>query len=146
METERNKTASDSAQINFKLSSQERETIEKSAENVGVTLSEYCRIKCLLDEDQAFALKMKVVDLEKKVKELQVKQSFYKDTQRDPYSIVLQLQAKEREIFEKLFNHYRDKGGNLGWNIVCYIIDMICEDERWLNEQGFTTEDIADAF
>ena len=37
-------------QINFKLSLEERQIINEMASTTGLNLSEYCRIKCLMNE------------------------------------------------------------------------------------------------
>jgi len=151
METERNKNTGDSAQINFKLSPQERESIEKSAEKAGVTISEYCRIKCLLDEDEAFTLKTKTADLEKTVKELRIKLSFYKDTERDPNNIVLKLTSDQRKILETLYSGFDTwfKDSNIGDDVLAFLIHITKFDpvfQDLFSDKGLTKTQIDDAF
>lgn len=150
METERNKNTGDSAQINFKLSPQERESIEKSAEKAGVTISEYCRIKCLLDEDEAFALKTKTADLEKTVKELRIKLSFYKDTERDPSNIILQLKPDQRKILETLYSGFnRWYTDNIGQDVLAFLIHITMFEPVFgdlFSDKGLTKTEIEDAF
>jgi len=150
METEKSKNAPETAQINFKLSALERELIEKSSEQAGVTLSEYCRIKCLLDEDQAFMLKTKACELEKVVKELRIKLSFYKDTGRDPNNIVLQMTSRQRAIFEALYSGFDicdNDDSNVGRDIIACLLHLTKYTFQDLfSDKGVTQTEIEDTF
>lgn len=145
METENKKNTVELTQITFKCTEDDYQRIEKSAGELGVNRSEYCRIKCLITEDEAFKLKTKALEQEKTIKTLRVKLSFYNETARDPNNIVLQLTSKQNELFQKLFCDWADSDEPLGWNLVCFILEVL-KGENWFNEKNIFDSDIQDAF
>lgn len=148
METENKKNTVENAQITFKLANDERQHIEEDAAKFGISISEYCRIKCLLDENEAFTAKTKVTELEKLVTTLRVKLSYYKENERDPNNIVLKLTSKQREMFEKLFSDFSDNT-TIEQNIIDALVffttfEIIFRDN--FSHKGITKAEIQDIF
>lgn len=152
MEPENKKNTGESTQITFKLVNDERQRIEEDAAKFSVSISEYCRIKCLLDEDETFSAKTKIIELEKLVMTLRVKLSYFKATERNPNDIVLKLTSAQRKILENLFSDYYTDfilgkltiGENIIKALICFttfkpIFDMFIQ-------KGITIEEIQDAF
>lgn len=149
METENKKNTVENAQITFKLANDERQHIEEDAAKFGVSISEYCRIKCLLDENEAFTAKTKVAELEKLVITLRVKLSYYKENERDPNNIVLKLTSKQREMFEKLFSDFYSDTIAIEQNIIEAIVffttfEIIFRDN--FKHKGITKAEIQETF
>ncbi|MCG3165041.1 MAG: hypothetical protein POELPBGB_00801 [Bacteroidia bacterium] len=104
MELENKSKQTEATSITFKLAPDERQKILDAAEFLDVNLSEYCRIKCLADEKTVFDQAIKSAELEKENKVLKVKLAYYKESERDPNSVVLQLTSEQKEILEKLYS------------------------------------------
>jgi hypothetical protein len=125
METENTKNNSDSSQITFKCSPEERQEVDSQAAKFKMSNSEYIRIKVFDDDEQVFRLKSKNSELDKENKELQVKLSRYKESERSPDNIVLQLTPEVRELFEKLFKDLYSSEKSVGNNIILFLFLMI---------------------
>lgn len=93
-------------QINFKLSLEERQNINEMATSSGLSLSEYCRIKCLLDENTLISQLKRIAELEKEVKVLKVKASCFKNPNVSSYDVVLKLTEKQRNLLERLYGKF----------------------------------------
>jgi hypothetical protein len=101
-------------QINFKLSSEERQIISEMASTTGLSLSEYCRIKCLMNEDFFIAQQKQIADLERENKELKVKSSCFKNSivsdnlnnNIGTHDIVIKLTEKQRFLLERLYGNF----------------------------------------
>lgn len=133
METEIKNNTSEIAQITFKLSQEERQTIEEAARNLDLTISEYCRLKSLMDENAVVIQRQKITELEKEIKLLKVRLDFYKNSVRTPeHHIVLDVTKEERETLEKMFGDFAgvdDLGVNLIDALVCFYGKLKDEDD-----------------
>lgn len=149
METENKKNTNENTQINFKLAVKERQQIEVEAAKLGISLSEYCRIKCLLDERDTFIARNKVIELETVVNTLRVKLNYFKENERDPNDIVLKLTPEQREIIEKLYSEYYSRAVHIGENIIKALITFSTFEPIYLthfNNKGLTVMEIEEAF
>src|SRR3990172_8229920 len=106
METESKNNSGDTSQITFKLTIGERQHSIETAEFLGINVSEYCRAKCLSEENTVIEERNKVAQLEKEIKSLKVKLTYYKNSERDSNSVLLKFNAKQKEIIEKLYNGF----------------------------------------
>ena len=101
-------------QINFKLSLEERQIIHEMASTTGLSLSEYCRIKCLMNEDVFITQQKRITDLEREVKELKVKSSCFKNSNVGAHinehigahDIVIKLTEQQRYLLERLYGNF----------------------------------------
>lgn len=149
MEPENKKNAGELTQITFKLTSDDRQTIQETADSLELNVSEYCRLKCLADENAVIEQQNQIMRLEKEVKHLKVKLAYYKDSERTPNDILIKLTSDQRNILEKLYADYcypREVsiGENIIQALVCYtIFEPIFPDHK---NKGFTIEQIYDAF
>jgi uncharacterized protein (DUF1778 family) len=80
MKSQNEHSTGNKEQINFKLSSEERQIISEMATTTGLSLSEYCRIKCLMNEDAFIRQQKRIIDLERENKELKVKSSCFNNS------------------------------------------------------------------
>ena len=152
MESENKKNTGESAQITFKLTNDERQRIEENAVKFSVSISEYCRIKCLLDEEETFTAKTKIIELEKLITNLRVKLSYFKATERNPNDIVLKLTSEQRKILEHLYSDYYTDfilgkltiGENIIKALICFTTFKPIFDMFILKE--ITIKEIRDAF
>jgi len=104
MEQENLKTNTDSSQITFKLTPEERRYIEKEVEKFDTTLSEYIRIKVLDNADQTFKLKSKLLAQLKENKRLQIMLSRFQEMELTPDCMILPVSQEIKKIFETLFS------------------------------------------
>ncbi len=149
METEYKKNTSETTQITFKLANDERQRIEDDAAKLGISISEYCRIKCLLDENETFITKTKLAELEKLVTTLRVKLGYFKENERNPNDIILKLTSEQREIIEQLYSDYYSDGVIIGENIIKALITFTTFEPIFLTSfsfKGLTITEIEDAF
>lgn len=149
METENKKNQSESTQITFKLATKERQQIEGEAAKLGISISEYCRIKCLLDENDTFIARNKVTELETLVNTLRVKLNYFKVNERDPNDIVLKLTPEQRGIIEKLYSEYYSIAVHIGDNIIKALITFSTFEPIYLthfHNKGLTVMEIEEAF
>jgi hypothetical protein len=119
-------------QINFKLSLEERQIIHEMASTTGLSLSEYCRIKCLMNEDVFIRQQKQITDLEMEVKELKVKSSCFKNSNVDSNDIVLNLNKEQRDLLNRIYGEAsKFYGGyslkdnvknNLSYNILYFLL------------------------
>jgi hypothetical protein len=144
-------------QINFKLSLEERQIIHEMASTTGLSLSEYCRIKCLMNEDVFIRQQKQITDLEREVKELKVKSSCFKNSNVDSNDILLKLTAPQRQVLERLYgnfsSHYilcdfkSEVQNDLTYNIL-YTLICIPQLENFddVNDDGHFNETYASVF
>lgn len=133
METENKNNVSETTQITFKLSQDERQTIEESSKSLELNISEYCRLKCLMNENTVLEQRVKLNEYEKQIKSLKVNLDFYKNSVRTPdHHIVLNVTEEERETIEKMFGDFMNEEIDLGFNI---IEALICFYEKLKDEE-----------
>lgn len=148
MKEQQENNPSNVGQITFKLSSEERQTIDEMVALSGLNLSEYCRIKCLMDEDTLISQRKRIAELEKEVKISKVKLSCFKNSEVGAYDILLKLTEEQRNLLERLYgeasNYYGffdfkdDVENDLNYNILylLMITPIIC-----LNVENKENED-----
>ncbi len=90
-------------QITFKLSSEERQTIDEMVVQSGLNLSEYCRIKCLMDEETLISQRKRIAELEKEIKISKVKLSCFKNSDVGSNDVVLKLNIEQRALLNRLY-------------------------------------------
>lgn len=149
METENKKNAGELTQITFKLTADDRQTIQETADSLELNVSEYCRIKCLVDENVVIVQQNQIMQLEKEVKQLKVKLAYYKNSERNPNHIVLELSKVQKNIIDDLFNDFTNKNERLSSNIIDALIHITTEDIHRKNlfySKKITVEEIEKAF
>lgn len=140
-------------QINFKLSLEERQNINEMATSSGLSLSEYCRIKSLMDENTLISQLKRIAELEKEVKVLKVKASCFKNPNVSSYDVVLKLTEKQRNLLERIYGeaskyyggyNFKDSVKNdLNYNILYFLmiapiktISMADTEKEGFDEDG----------
>ncbi|MBL0047505.1 MAG: hypothetical protein IPP32_05330 [Bacteroidetes bacterium] len=150
MEAEIKNNTSETTQITFKLTQDERQTIEESAGDLDLNISEYCRLKSLMDENTVLTQKRKISDLEKEVKLMKVKLDFYKNSERTPeHHIVLDVTKEERETFEKMFGDFMTGENDLSFNLIealiCFYGKLKDEEHDFFLDK-ISKEEVDDVF
>ena len=128
MEEENQKITSDSAQITFKLTSEERQYLEKEIEKFDVTMSEYIRIKVLNNADQTLKLKSKMLALLKENKGLQIKLSRFQEMEVNSESIILPINNEIRKILEAFFTEFYSEENSMETNLVIFLMNMLLSE------------------
>lgn len=110
MKEQNEHTTGNKEQINFKLSSEERQIIIEMASSTGLSLSEYCRIKCLMNEDYCTSQQKQITDLEKEVKELKVKSSCFNhsfvNNNISKHDIIIKLTEQQHHLLDRLYGNF----------------------------------------
>lgn len=132
MKEQQEKNLSNTGQITFKLNAEERQNIDEMVASSGLNLSEYCRIKCLLDENTLITQLKRIAELEKEVKVLKVKASCFKNPNVSSYDVVLKLTAEQRNLLERIYGeaskyyggyNFKDNVKNdLNYNILYFLM------------------------
>ena len=91
------------SQITFKLSVEERQIIDVMVESSGLNLSEYCRIKCLMEANTLISQRKRIAELEYEIKTLKVKLSCNNSSVVGPNDILLQLTEQQRNLLDRLY-------------------------------------------
>lgn len=118
-------------QVTFKIMRFEKNKIERESQKLGMTTSEYCRIKVLLTEDDLVELRNEVTVLKKTIKVLRTKLSFYKDTVRDENSITVQLTEEQRQVLQTLVKPVSKKDAPLGEQLKEAFIHFATFEDIW---------------
>lgn len=150
MEPEIKNSTSENAQIAFKLSQDERQIIEESAKNLELNISEYCRLKSLMDENTVVLQKKKIRDLENEIKLMKVKLDFYKNSIRTPEEyIVLEISQMQRDTLDKMFSGFIIKNQELSLDILdalLYFYRILKENKYAGYEEKISLEEIDEVF
>lgn len=122
------KTTTNTGQINFKLSPEERQNLEEMAAASELNLSEYCRIKCLMEENTLITQRKRIAELEKEVKTMKVRLSCYKNSEASSevgeHDIVLKLNEEQKELLNRLYGNFVSEciddsiDGSINYNIL----------------------------
>lgn len=145
MEPEFKKNNTEATQITFKLNSDERQLIEETAGKFDLSVSEYIRIKLLTVEEDVFLLRKNLIDAERRVKELKIKLSFYKETERSPTDVILKLTEEERKAIELLYFDFRDSSASLSQNILSALFEIASLElffKSYFSMKGISREEI----
>jgi hypothetical protein len=150
METETKNNTSETTQITFKLSQDERQTIEESAGDLELSLSEYCRLKCLMDENTVLEQRKILAEYEKVIKGLKVNLGFYKNSERTPdHYVILEVDEEQRDALERMYGHFMSINQDLSTNLIDALIQFYAKliKEQYLGfESKITIEEVAEIF
>jgi hypothetical protein len=133
METETKNNTSETTQITFKLSQDERQTIEQSAGDLDLNISEYCRLKSLMDENTVVMQRKKLNDMEKLIKILKVNLDFYKSSTRAPEDIVIAVTEEQRSTLEYMFDDFKRKDESID----SVLIDILFSYYRKMKDEKY---------
>lgn len=114
MNEQNERNTGNKVQINFKLSVEERQTITDMAASAGLNLSEYCRIKCLMNEEVAIQQQKNIADMEKNLKAWKVKSSCFNHSTINKkeninvgkHDIVIPLTEQQHHLLERLYGNF----------------------------------------
>lgn len=91
--------------LSFKLSQSNKEKLTLQADSLGLSVSEYVRIKLFLDENESLKYYEENEKLKQQIKEYQVKETLHKASKIDPGSIVLQTREGGKELIKLTLNN-----------------------------------------
>ncbi|MCG3167252.1 MAG: hypothetical protein POELPBGB_03039 [Bacteroidia bacterium] len=149
MELENKIKSTENAQITFKLNEDEKRKIEETSAYLGITVSEYLRIKSLADEKTVFDQLTKSAELEKENKTLKVKLEYYRNTERTPNSLVLPLNAEQLETLKNLFDGYGDRSIPLNVKVIRALVTFCTSQDVWDTSfigLGYSQDEIDEIF
>lgn len=150
MEPEIKNNTSETTQITFKLTQDERQTIEESAGDLDLNISEYCRLKSLMDENTVLTQKRKISDLEKEVKLMKVKLDFYKNSERTPDEyIVLEVNQLQRATLVEMYAGFMTPNQELSKDLIdvlLYFYTVLKRDNYSGYDKKISYAEVDDAF
>ncbi|MBK6833804.1 MAG: hypothetical protein IPG89_05825 [Bacteroidetes bacterium] len=103
MDDEQKQNNSEWTNITFRAKHSEKQQITELAESLDMNVSEFIRLKSLSEESTVVNKENRIAELEKEVRQLKVDLSFFRNSSRGKYDVVLKLNKEQLAVLRQAY-------------------------------------------